>query len=152
MEEQKQQITQDYIITRLKDWKNRLDKLFADVEQWCNDLPEDQHKEILRGSMLQGEEELMEKFDVQPGMVPTIAVLYGRNRVSFVPAALWVIAANGRVNVTTNEDQYILVDLGGKEGSPSEWIIADPTNRSVRYPFNKETFWNLVVQQALKAA
>lgn len=149
-----EKLTREQVIAKLADWQVRLKKLFAEVETWANQLAQTtgESPRMLRGASLQLVEDWMEKFDLQPDLVPNLAILYGRNRVYFEPAGLWIIAANGRVNVTTPDRRYILVDLGGENDQPSNWVIVDPRSRNIRQPFNEAILRSLILEQALKAA
>ncbi len=142
----------EQVIAQIDDWENRLKRLYAQIEKWFLELPPVQGQEILKGNVLQHDEPLMREFEVLPRMLPTRAVLYGRNRVSFVPSALWIANANGRVNITTNSGQYVLVDRGGKEGRPSDWAIISSTRRQSPVIFDQNAFESLVVHQALNQA
>lgn len=154
MTEMSPETTKEEVIARLADWKARLEQLFAQVEEWAGQLPQfsGEPPKILKGASLQLVEDMMEEFDVQPDLVPNLAIIYGRNRISFVPMGLWVNAANGRVNVITNDYQYILVDLGGENDQPSEWVIVSPRARNEQIPLSFEVLRNLIQTQALKAA
>lgn len=154
MADMSQITTREEVIACLADWKARLEKLLALVEEWAGQLPQlaGEPPKILKGASLQLVEDIMEEFHVQPDLVPNLAIICGRNRVSFVPMGLWVNAANGRVNVITNDYQYILVDLGGENGQPSEWVIVSPRSRDERIPFNFEILKSLIQTQVLKAA
>lgn len=145
-------MTKEQVISRIDDWVHRLEGLYDLVETWFKALPEAPNKEPLEGSVLQRDEPLMRQFDVPPRMIPTRAFLYGKNRVSFVPSALWVIGANGRVNVTVGGQQYILVDMGGQQGQQSDWQIVTSRLGNVQRPFDQQVFNNLVLNQAIEAA
>lgn len=141
-----------YVVERIDDWEHRLNALYAQIEAWFNTLPPDPVREILAGSVLQRDEPLMRQFEVPPRLLPTRAILYGKNRLSFVPSALWVIGANGRVNITTNTQQFALVDLGGAMDLPSDWQIVTSKLKNVHRTFDQEVLNNLVLHQAIEAA
>ncbi len=54
----------------------------------------------------------MQQFDVEPRKLSAIAISFNKSRTSFVPMGLWVVGSNGRVNIKTNKNHYILVDMG----------------------------------------
>ena len=141
------------IIARIDDWEGRLKALYALIDEWFLDLPTpDSVKQLLPGTVLQLDEELMREFDVPPRMLPTRPVIYGKNRISFLPSALWIIGGNGRVNVTTNTQRFILVDRGGKNNQPSDWQVVTSRSRHEQRPFDQQVFNNLVLHQAIEAA
>jgi hypothetical protein len=104
---------------RIEDWEKRLNDLCGMVEGFANTCG----KPCLKGQILQRLEQPMMEFEVPPRLLPTIAVLNGMKRVSFVPSTLWILGADGRVNVSTNLHQYILVDTRKSEEFESDWRI-----------------------------
>lgn len=72
--------------------------------------------------------------------------------MSFVPGPLWILGANGRVNVSTNRRQFVLVDLGGKDNAPSDWQIITSRMQLTYRPFDEEVFRSLVITQEIAAA
>jgi len=135
-------LTQSDIIARIDDWIARLNQLFAQVEEWRQRLSYETDGHC--GEMLQRNEELMIKFDVPPRQVPVYTVIHKKKRLSFVPKGLWVIGANGRVNITTNKNLYILVDLEGRDGHPSKWVLVTPNAKQVHRDFDLNTFIELL--------
>ena len=94
-----QKIDKSHIESRIQDWKNRLNALFAKFETW---VPADPGIRILHGSLKQ-QEQLMKEYGVRPVEMPTFTILVNKNRIAFIPHSLWVIGANGRVNITTTK-------------------------------------------------
>jgi hypothetical protein len=67
-------------------------------------------------------EELMRKFNVPPTQMPTFEVIRGTERVMRVqPKGLWIIGANGRVDLITKKASYILVDEAEPSTPASNW-------------------------------
>jgi hypothetical protein len=126
--------------TRITDWIKRLNSLFDQLDAWSADVP---GARIERSEMDQQIEGLMEQFAVKARKVPTFTVFLGKNRIAFVPSALWIVGANGRVNVMTNYRQYALVDLGGKNREPSDWRLVLPNAKNNLAPFEKALFLKL---------
>ncbi len=89
----------------------------------------------------------MTRFDIEPETVPAIAIILGKHRISFVPIGLWVIGGNGRVNITTNNNQYILIDSGGYDDEPSQWLIVNPLKRGQRVYLDKNIFSRLIMDE-----
>lgn len=142
----------DQVIARIEDWERRMEAFYALVDEWYRQLPSNPVQQLYPGTMLQLDEPLMRQFDVPPRMLPTRAVIYGKNRITFFPSALWIIGANGRINVTTNTQRFVLVDMGGANGQPSDWQIVTSQSRHEHRPFDQHIFNNLVLYQAIEAA
>lgn len=138
-------IDRNYILSRMNNWKTRLDNLFSDILTWAHDIPVVQIQ-VKETKFLQAREELMQQFNVDPIELRAIAIRSSRNKISFVPLALWVIGSNGRVNIKTNKHSYILVDMGGQVGMSSQWLIVNPAKRSQRISFEKAVLTNLLLE------
>jgi hypothetical protein len=141
MEQEVKRIDRKHILFRISNWKKRLNILFSHIDDWAKDL---KGIRIQQSSITQAREELMHKFDIEPNTVPTMAIFYGKHRVSFVPMGLWVIGSNGRINITTNTNQYILVDLGGDDDEPSQWTIVNPAKRKEKISFDEKTLAKII--------
>jgi len=89
----------------------------------------------------------MHKFEIDPDTVPAMAILFGKHRASFVPMGLWVIGSNGRVNITTNKNQYILIDLGGDDDKQSQWMIVNPSKRKQRISLDQNTLAKIITDE-----
>jgi len=142
----------EQVIERVDDWEKRLNQLIDQLHEWHERLPDAEHKEFLRGEFLQVDEGILQEFGIPPRMLPHCAILHGRNRLSIVAGPLWIIGANGRVHATTNKRQFVLVDLGGKDGAPSDWQIVTSQMLATYRPFTEGVFQELVLQQGLQAA
>lgn len=141
MEQEVKKIDRKHILLRNSNWKKRLNHLFSDIKNWGKNF--DKIK-IQQSNIPQAREELMHKFNIDPDTVPAMAILFGKHRTSFVPMGLWVIGSNGRVNITTDKNQYILVDLGGDDDEPSQWTIVNPSKRKERIFFDQNILAKII--------
>jgi hypothetical protein len=87
----------------------------------------------------------MRQFGIAPREVPTYTIFKGKHRIAFVPSALWVAGANGRVNITTNVKQHVLVDRADA-GHESKWQLVVDDFKRLLVPFNKSQLRRLVVE------
>jgi len=135
------EIDKEYIEKRVEDWIQRVDRVFSLVRDSLSGNPE---IELVQNKTVSMHEELMQKYEVSPVNLPVLEIR--RKSVllaSFKPMGLWVIGANGRIDILTKEGSYILVDLEGKE-KPSNWQVYTPKNRKNSIAFDKEFLWELV--------
>jgi hypothetical protein len=130
-----------YLIGRIDNWKERIESLYSEVEQWICEQNDDNVK-IHKSSITQGKEELMAMYNIEPRELPTFTILKGKNKWSFVPSALWVIGANGKINFTTNSKQYYLVDCG--ERNVSKWMMSEYSLKPKPYNFTKQILMELL--------
>lgn len=138
-------VTVTTVRARIADWVRRLNRLFDQLERWAADVP---NARVERDEIDQSIEEMMERFKVHARRIPTLTVFVGRNRIAFVPSALWISGANGRVNVTTNYRQYALVDMGGVDGQPSRWSLVTSNAKLPLVPLDQALFEKLLAERA----
>lgn len=139
------------ITTRIDDWEHRLNKLMETLRRWYDALPDAQYKKFLEGSVLQVTEGMMREHNIHPRMLPHCAILFDENTLNFIPGPLWVLGSNGRAYLSTDKRQFVLIDLGGKDGNPSEWhVITSHTSNTYR-PFTEEMFREIVFRQDIAA-
>lgn len=135
------EINKEYIENRVEDWRQRIEFVFSLVK---NSLSGNSDIEFAEHKTVQMNEELMQKFGISPVSLPVLEVKRkGVLVASFKPIGLWVIGANGRIDILTKEGSYILVDLEGKD-KPSDWRVYTPKNRKKSIPFDKEFVLRLV--------
>ena len=140
MVQQAEKIDRDYILQRLSNWKTRLNHLFSEMEKWTEGFEE---IEIKRSDIPQSREELMRKFDIAPDTFPSTTIIFGEHRASFIPMGLWVIGSNGRVNITTKKNQYMLVNLG-EDDKKGQWMVVNPSKRRKRISFNDKLLEKII--------
>lgn len=108
------EISADYIERRVKDWENRLNALFGSVKEWLPD-----GWEASRGASVSMHEELMKEFGVSAKQIPTLKLHNeSRTSVKLIPHALWIIGANGRIDLKGRKSKYFIVDTAENFESP----------------------------------
>ncbi len=125
------------IVTRsVQDWIDRLTNLKATMASW---LPGDMS--IVDRPPTKMNEELMKGFNVPPAQMPTFEVHRGEARIMRVqPKGLWIIGANGRVDLTTAKASYILVDRSEPLSGAPDWQFYTSTNKWQSTPLDKVHF------------
>jgi hypothetical protein len=128
---------------RVKEWKRRLESLYAFVEEPLAALKGVRCEKKRQVTMY---EELMQNFDVNSQQLPILDIYRNETLiVSFKSIGLWVIGANGRIDILTEKGAYILVDKA-KFGQPAEWNVFSPQNRRSGSPFDSSFILELVRQ------
>lgn len=145
-------VTKKRVEERLRDWERRLRNLFGRVEQWS--IAQWGEGCVTWGSIVPPREYPMEEAGVGPHRLPTLTVRalppesgFRPSTISFAPRCLWIIGANGQVDVSVECDRrfvsqqaavhHVLTDLGGKDGLPSDWHIRNRNPRKVLEPFTR---------------
>lgn len=137
-------IDKSYIESRVNDWVQRIDDLYLFVKHTLVNVKGVKYELIKKMVM---HEELMQEYGVAPTDVP-ILDLYKEEKLiaSFKPIGLWVIGANGRVDILTKVGAFILVNVTEIEGD-SKWEVFAPTNRRKGQPFDANFIHELVKLQ-----
>ena len=129
-----------YLDERLDDWQRRVEAIYAEAEAWAarDGLTADRSRTILMS------EELMQKFAVPDRELPILDINRGETPVmSIVPAGLWVIGSNGRIDVITQEKGAILFDASPAM-QPARWVYLVRGERREPQPWNEAAFHGLI--------
>lgn len=135
------EINKEYIEERVNDWVQRINTVYSLVKSSLSNV---QGVQCTEDKKTQMHEDLMQKYEVSPIVLPILDVNKGNELIaSFKPIGLWVIGANGRIDILTRNGSYILVDIADKKAVP-DWRVYTPTNRKESVAFNKEFLSGLV--------
>ena len=133
------EIDKEHIERRIEDWKERISNLYKTIESWLDGSD----FKIRRGPDSVMFEELMATFEVPATKIPTIDILKGKKfKMSVKPKGLWIIGANGRIDLTTLLNTVILVDTAEQFQEP-HWKLYN-NSKTNGVDFNKEVFLQLL--------
>lgn len=118
------QLSSEDVARRVEDWVARIEALYGQVIGW---LPPEWRAERSRSREMH--EELMREFGVRARRL-TILDLLGPEgaRATIEPRGLWIIGANGRLDLTSDKDHFIILDRASSF-QPPDWGIAPLTQR-----------------------
>lgn len=135
------EIDKPYIESRVQDWVLRINNIYSFVKETLSSMKGIEFSETKNVSM---HEELMQKYNVSPVNLPILEIRNNTGLIdSFKPIGLWVIGANGRIDILTKRGAYILVDTSDK-GTQSKWKVYTPENRKESINFDENFIKNLV--------
>ena len=113
------EITAEDVKRRVEDWLQRLGDLFGQVKTWAKASgwsAED-------GAAIPMHEELMVRFGMPASEQPSLTVRSPEGAEIWVkPKGLWVIGANGRVDIFSRQGAFTLVDVADAFEKP-EWVL-----------------------------
>lgn len=132
-------VTKELVQNRVQDWKNRLRDLFEEVSAWA--IEHGWRVDPSRTVVMH--EELMEQFGVPATEQPTLRLDDEHRYALFKPKGLWVIGANGRIDLYTSKGTFIIVDLA-EHGAAPRWTIFRTSQNRDGEPFKPEMIANLV--------
>ena len=127
-------LTKEHVEQRMRDWLKRVNDLFGNVRKWVGPAID---VRVVGQKSVQGE--LMKRHGIAAYDIDIAAgVQEGRTVFTLEPRGLWIIGANGRVDLTTpSGDRFIIVDVAKNFEAPS-WSIVDPKDRRHITPLDRE--------------
>jgi hypothetical protein len=134
-------ITRERVLERLRDWQLRVHRLYDDIERELQHTPFRSNREGKHTSA----EELPQRVGVTEAEQPKVDILRilrsdGTNAAVLYPRGLWVICANGRIDLRITPlvgggETYMLVDLSEPFAGSANWI-----RMPIGAPFEREPF------------
>jgi len=131
-------VTKELVEARVEDWKSRLHDLFRLVRGWALE----NGWEVDGSGTVEMHEELMRRFGIPATEQPTLRLDGNQRYVLFKPKALWVVGANGRIDLYTTKGAFIIVDLAEPSANP-KWTIFRATDKRDGDHFTPEMLDNL---------
>ncbi len=124
------EIDKSYVQRRVDDWIKRLEELRALIAAWAG-----QNGWKTSDLTVAMDEELMQNHNIPAKQVPGLTLTGPKNElVSLKPKGLWVIGANGRVDLYSPKGAYLLVDIAD-HFQPAKWVLYRPGDRKEGQPF-----------------
>lgn len=135
------EVTKKEIQKRIDDWKKRISSLYDMIAEWA--ASEGKYR-CERRPGIQMYEELMQKLAVRPEVLELLDMYRGKDLVATVkPIGLWIIGANGRLDILTRNGATILVDKAENFHKP-RWVAYVSKNGRQARPFDKHYFIQLI--------
>jgi len=130
-----------YVEKRIQDWKSRIKKLYKQIDEWVKEKP---GFSVKVGAPTGMYEELMANFDIPAGQIETINI-FNKNGItaSIKPRGLWIIGANGGIDINSLTGSFIIVDHAQPFEEP-RWILYPSKGNLKNVPFNKVEFLKII--------
>ena len=125
-------IDKKYVERRVQDWQRRVQTLYGTILSW---LPLGWSGTETGGVPFH--EEPMQRFDVGQVVLPVLLLKRGDDRAKLEPRGLWIIGANGRVDLVHGADHFLLVDRS-ENFDASDWQVSSLRDRIRQRPFDQE--------------
>ena len=122
-----------HVYERVNDWKTRIESLYRNIISWLDVYSADLTDTV------EMNEELMREYGVPSVRLPVLRFSDGSGQIAkFIPRGLWIIGANGRVDLFAKHGSSIIFDRSDNF-SPSIWEITPSLERRESRPLSKET-------------
>lgn len=116
-----------HVERRVDNWKERLNALYAMIGDWLPD-----GWEARPGTPVVMHEPLMRKFGMNAKPMPTLELRDSAGHSARLePRGLWIIGANGRVDLKGGGQRYLIVDIAENFEAP-DWQAARAEKRRDR--------------------
>jgi hypothetical protein len=123
----------DQIERRIVDWADRIDRLYAQIEQW---LPTGWT--VDRSHTTGMHEELMRQVGLGPRQLPVLRLFHnGQLAGRIEPRGLWIIGANGRLDFFRGGEHFLIVDAA-ENFEPPIWRMASLSDRGRMTTFDQQ--------------
>jgi len=133
----------EYIARRICNWQERVESLFEQIEGWCDNL---ENVTCDDPGNIEMSEQMMVDFKLPAIDMPSRRVLHNGNVMMFIkPYGLWIIGANGRIDVIGRKSISKLVNKSDFFEA-SDWHLF-LRNDKVGHVFNRQTFSQLIHAQ-----
>ncbi|MGA2638973.1 hypothetical protein [Methylocella sp.] len=127
------------LIERIDDWLTRIAAIYDSASLWSGalQLTADKSRKVLMS------EELMQKFAIPDKEIEILDINKdGEPILSFVPAGLWVIGSNGRIDIIGRNGTNLLLD-SARSLEPPAWFVHFRRDKQSS-PWTEETFQRLI--------
>jgi hypothetical protein len=129
------------LVKRIDDWMERLGQLRQLVDGWISERP---NLRIADAPAVPMREQLMQQYHIPKRSMPAFRVMEGDKQLAlFRPVGLWVIGANGRVDVFTEKAAPILVDAAPNFERPAWKLYMSKSPRDA-IEFNQESLYSIL--------
>ena len=126
-------IDKAHVEARVRDWEDRIEGLYAGILGW---LPGSWNGTV--EGTVSFHEELMVKFGLGQRRLPVLKLRSRSSEALLEPRGLWIIGANGRVDMTRADDRRLLTDRA-PIFEPPRWFVAPFMDRLHRRPLDRDT-------------
>jgi len=139
MQEIEKKVDKQQVEKRVRDWKKRVADLYSTIKLWLKDSK----YSLKPGPKLTMYEELMSQFNIPATEVDTADIYKDKSFILTIkPKGLWVIGANGRIDILSTKGNYMLVDYAKQFETP-QWKLFNGDKKN-GVEFNEQTFIQLL--------
>lgn len=132
--EHQDRIDRAHVQRRVVDWRERVAGLYDVLESW---LPAGWS--ALRRFDVEMDEPIMRSVGVPKERLPSLVLRHGACSVRLEPRALWIMGANGRVDMVSSAGHAVIVDLADLY-EPARWTIAPFRDQLDQRSLTRESF------------
>lgn len=126
-------MTSEHVKNRVEDWSNRVNSFIDGIIKWNI-----QDVEVKESKSIPMSEGLMKQFEIPKKEIRSANIfLNDKLKLAIRPYGLWIMGANGRIDLIKSDGAFIVVDTAEQFASP-KWKLTPSTERAVSVDFNEE--------------
>lgn len=130
-----------HVKKRVDDWEHRVSSLIEQIRNWNID-----NIDIRASRNYLMHEGLMKQFNVPMRQILSVNVFQNDIlKIAIKPFGLWIMGANGRIDLLTQNGNNVLVDEAQQFDTP-KWKLYPLDNKKTGVDFNKNEFIKLLNQ------
>lgn len=134
-------IDRPYVLKRVNDWQNRIDELFARIRFWINEV---NNLEVVDMPKVKMHERLMKDFQIPVRELDSIAIKEnGKIKYILKPFGLWILNANGRIDLISANGNNVLTDQA-KHFEEPQWTLYLTDDRRSGVELTRDSFLQLI--------
>ena len=126
-------IDRAHVERRIDDWRERIASLFSGVESW---LP--LGWSAREGAEVWMHEDVMRNLGIAERQLPSLDLNKGDLWARLEPRALWIIGANGRLDLVSSQGHYVIIDRADLFTAPL-WTISKLRDQLNGHLFTRES-------------
>jgi hypothetical protein len=119
-------LSPDYVRRRVESWVRKIDDLYAEIRKSAAA----KLITVEDGAPTTMDEELMRRYGIPSRQLPTLLIKKADGIIKVIPKGLWVIGANGRIDLFTSRGLFMLVDFAAEPFDRPHWKIYGPDRRA----------------------
>lgn len=132
----------EHVKKRVDDWEHRVNSLISEIKNWVS---QDSDVEFKSARNQQMEEGLMKTFEVPMREIASADIFYkGKLAIAIKPFGLWIMGANGRIDLLTSKGIFVVVD-SSEQFNPPKWQVFMKDNKSKGFELTKEIFYQILI-------
>ncbi|MCJ2031424.1 hypothetical protein MKK50_18835 [Methylobacterium sp. J-043] len=125
-------LTRSQVEKRVENWAQRIAGLYSQIDSW---LPSGWSSK--RNRRIQMHEEPMREVDLPAYELPVLDLLAdGGSAAVIEPRGLWIIGANGRLDLRRGADHHLILDRAANFEEP-DWVLVPLSDRQRAVPLDR---------------
>lgn len=134
-------ISKEQVEKSIDDWVTRITNLYTSIQEWLSPLPA---YELKKRNDVRMYEELMQKNHIPARTLTSLDIYFhGKMIATIQPMGLWLVGANGRVDILLSRGAVTLIDAA-KRFEPPNWVAHERPRNGKGDQFTKDFLYKIL--------